>query len=156
MFLAKHSARVRQMAVASMFVMTAVLAAPGAASASTTTDPDLCRNGGGSGYLSCNGKDPNALGCTGVTKADGQAKNGVYIELRYSSTCQAYWTRYTNSGGSTGEAQIKGTSVTYKKTLAAYAGETGWTPMAAANQSPKACLHFYYAATSQWMDYCVG
>jgi hypothetical protein len=148
--------RTRNILVAFVMMVGAMAVAPGAAWAGTATDPDVCRNGGGSGYLSCNGKDPSAMGCTGVTKASGQAKNGVFIELRYSSTCQAYWTRYTNDGGASGEARIKGTSVTYKKTLAAYAGETGWTPMAAANQSPRACLFFWYAPYSQYMEYCVN
>ncbi|WP_091453991.1 DUF2690 domain-containing protein [Micromonospora inyonensis] len=96
--------------------------------------------------MSCNGKDPVALGCSTATTVDYvTAKNGVFIELRYSSACQAYWTRYTNYPGSTGEARIKSTigSTVYRKTLAGYAGEEGWTPMMAANQSPEACLFFY-------------
>ncbi|SIQ55762.1 DUF2690 domain-containing protein [Micromonospora avicenniae] len=148
--------RTRNFLAATVLAASALVASPNAAWAGTAADPDLCRNGGGSGYLSCNGKDPNSLGCTGTTVADGVAKNGVYIELRYSSGCQAYWTRYTNQYGSTGEARIKGNSVTYKKTLAAYAGETGWTPMAAANQNPRGCLYFYYSALAQWMEYCVN
>jgi hypothetical protein len=143
------------LAAAALTAVTAVVA-PGTAWAGTTTDPDVCRNGGGSGYLSCNGKDPSAMGCSGVTKASTTAKNGVYIELRYSSTCQAYWTRYTDPQGAGGEARIKGTSVTYRKTLAGYANETGWTPMAAANQSPHACLFFRYVGTGEYMESCAN
>ncbi|MFI7621390.1 DUF2690 domain-containing protein [Micromonospora echinofusca] len=156
----RRSGRFRQvrnlMAVAAL-ALAAMLSTPGPASAGPLSDPDLCRNGGGSGYLSCNGKDPNSMGCTGVsTKASVKAKNGVFIELRYSTSCQAYWTRYTNTPGSTGEARIKGNSVTYKKTLAGYAGETGWTPMAAANQSPEACLFFYYAPFGEYLESCAS
>ncbi|MEV4810227.1 DUF2690 domain-containing protein [Micromonospora avicenniae] len=149
------SGRARNLVATAVLTFSTLLAAPGVASAAPMVDPDLCRNGGGSGYLSCNGKDPEALGCTGATKASVVTKNGVYIELRYSSLCQAYWTRYTNTPGSTGEARIKGNSVTYKKTLAAYAGETGWTPMAAANQSPRACLFFLYA-TGDYLESCAN
>ncbi|WP_431974630.1 DUF2690 domain-containing protein [Micromonospora haikouensis] len=148
--------RARGAFAAAAVVAAALALTPGAAVAGTTTDPDICRNGGGSGYLSCNGKDPSAMGCTGVTKKDVVAKNGVYIELRYSSTCQAYWTRYTNTPGSSGTAWVRGNSVNYSKQLAAYAGETGWTPMAAANQNPRACLVFYYAPFSEWMESCAS
>ncbi|TDC38518.1 DUF2690 domain-containing protein [Micromonospora sp. KC213] len=152
----KTVSRLRRAMATSAFLLTALLAAPGLASAAPTTDPDTCRNGGGSGYLSCNGKDPVKMGCSGSTVADGVAKNGVYIELRYSSSCQAYWTRYTNDPGSAGEARIKSTtgSLIYRKNLAAYKGETGWTPMMAANQRPEGCLFFYYAPFSEYMEYC--
>ncbi|SBT53241.1 DUF2690 domain-containing protein [Micromonospora narathiwatensis] len=149
--------RARGAVAAAALAVAALAVTPGAAVAGTNADPDLCRNGGGSGYLSCNGKDPSALGCNGETKASVKAKNGVFIELRYSSTCQAYWTRYTNSaGGSTGTAWIRGNSVSYKKDLAAYANETGWTPMAAANQNPRACLVFRYAGTGEWLESCAN
>ncbi|SBT53228.1 DUF2690 domain-containing protein [Micromonospora narathiwatensis] len=153
LFSLKH---VRNILAASVLVAGALVAAPSAAWAGTAADPDVCRNGGGSGYLSCNGKDPNTMGCTAVTVAEGAARNGVYVELRYSSGCQAYWTRYTNKNGASGEARIKGNSVMYKKTLAAYAGETGWTPMAAANQSPHGCLFFYSQDWGQYVEYCVN
>ncbi|WP_204292624.1 DUF2690 domain-containing protein, partial [Micromonospora gifhornensis] len=141
-----------------------VLAVPATASAETaisTTEAavasvdETCRNNGGGGYVSCNGKDPVAMNCTGnSTKASVKAKNGVFIELRYSTSCQAYWTRYTNTPGSTGEARIKGTNMVQKKTLAAYPGEEGWTRMLSAAQKPKACLFFWYAPFSEYLESC--
>ncbi|MER5700474.1 DUF2690 domain-containing protein [Micromonospora sp. NPDC002296] len=146
--------RARNVLAAVAVVATALAATPGGATAGTNADPDVCRNGGSSSYYSCNGKDPNAMGCSGVTTDSVTAKNSIFIELRYSSTCQAYWTRYTNYPGGASTAWIRGNSVNYKKDLAGYAGETGWTPMAAANQNPRACLQFYYAPFGEWMEAC--
>ncbi|GIJ81060.1 hypothetical protein Xph01_54920 [Micromonospora phaseoli] len=146
------------MLVVLALALGALVGVPASAMAGPAAVPEGCRNAGGGGYASCNGKDPQAMGCSSgaTTTASGRAKNGVWVELRYSSGCQAYWTRYTNTPGSTGDARIwngAGT-VFYKKTLAAYAGETGWTPMMAANVNPDACLYFYYADLREWMEYC--
>ncbi|MEV2237794.1 DUF2690 domain-containing protein [Micromonospora sp. NPDC049891] len=143
-----------------MMALAAILAVPAAAAAEPAKNAaesidETCRNNGGGGYVSCNGKDPVAMNCTGnSTKATVKAKNGVQIELRYSSSCQAYWTRYINTPGATGEARIKGTNMVQTKTLAAYKGEEGWTRMLSAAQNPKACLFFWYAPFSEYMESC--
>ncbi|GLY38304.1 hypothetical protein Amsp01_043280 [Amycolatopsis sp. NBRC 101858] len=50
-------------------------------------------------YNSCNGKDPQSMGCsTGAKNLDQYTDNwGDYIELRYSSTCGTVWTRMTTT-----------------------------------------------------------
>lgn len=47
----------------------------------------------------CNGKDPNAQGCTGQTLTSKQFLSPeARIDLRYSSVCDANWARLVYSG----------------------------------------------------------
>ncbi len=82
------------------------------------------------------------------------SKTGVTVYLRYSASCQAYWAKYYNPYGGTGEVRIKGATSTFNKTLAAYKGESGWTRMLSAAQKPKACLLFYLPGWD-WVESCV-
>lgn len=60
----------------------------------------LCRG------TTCNGKDPRAMGCeTGATtKASGELRDEMsgilygYVQMRYSSTCDAKWGRVYSNG----------------------------------------------------------
>lgn len=135
---------------------------PTAASARPTSGSGIevfettCRNnGGGGGFVSCSGKDPVEMNCAqNSTKAFTTTRHGIFFELRYSASCQAYWTRYTNQGGDYGEARIKGTTLVSFKTLAVYRGETGWTRMLSAAQNPKACM-FWDDRELGWTKSCV-
>ncbi|GAA3432683.1 DUF2690 domain-containing protein [Kutzneria kofuensis] len=50
-------------------------------------------------YNSCNGKDPQAMGCSsGASNLEQYTNNwGDYVELRYSPTCGTVWTRLTTT-----------------------------------------------------------
>lgn len=49
---------------------------------------------------SCNAKDPQAEGCAnGATTIDDLYDVGYYLELRYSSACDAAWVRANSEGG---------------------------------------------------------
>lgn len=115
---------------------------------------DTCRNNGGGGFVSCNGRDPEEMNC-GQRENKGivNAGNGVTIVLRYSASCQAYRTKYYNPYGGHGEVRIKGTTSTFSKTLAAYKGESGWTRMLSAAQNPKTCILFEHSAMG-WTESC--
>ncbi|GIM83981.1 hypothetical protein Sar04_15010 [Salinispora arenicola] len=117
---------------------------------------DTCRNNGGGGYVSCNGRDPEEMNCgQKSTVASFTSGNRVTVYLRYSASCQAYWTKYYNPYGNTGEARIKGATSTFGKTLAAYEGESGWTRMLSAAQNPKPCMFFKHSAWG-WVEDCNG
>ncbi|MFF0339225.1 DUF2690 domain-containing protein [Kribbella sp. NPDC004875] len=50
-------------------------------------------------YNNCNGMDPQAAGCSSgsTTLKNFTTAKGVYVELRYSSTCHSTWTRISAS-----------------------------------------------------------
>jgi hypothetical protein len=99
---------------------------------------------------SCTGKDPSEMGCgpDGVTWAESQAANGVWVEMRYSAHCHAVWTRYRNPPpASAGEARIwsrdSDPPLMFGKELAVYDNEQGWTPMISATRGGlESCLLF--------------
>jgi hypothetical protein len=48
---------------------------------------------------SCNGQDPQAMGCAADAKPiDSFTWNGIYVEMRLSAVCSAAWTRATYNG----------------------------------------------------------
>ncbi|MEV0950646.1 DUF2690 domain-containing protein [Promicromonospora sp. NPDC050249] len=46
-------------------------------------------------YTSCDGQDPEATGCSAGATTVRSARN---VQVRYSPTCKAYWSRYLDSG----------------------------------------------------------
>lgn len=72
---------------------TAVMAAAGLFLAPTTAQAAGCFQG------TCNGKDPDAQGCTGSNLASVQFLSpNARVDLRYSSVCDANWARLVYSG----------------------------------------------------------
>jgi hypothetical protein len=58
----------------------------------------------------CNGRDPQSSGCSADARTldSGKAKNGIWIELRYSPACYAVWTRYESNGAAgTGTSRLR-------------------------------------------------
>jgi len=74
-------------------VVAGMLIQPISASAKTIIKP-------GCYGTSCNGKDPQAMGCaTDARTIANRVGNGVRVELRYSKRCDARWARSTNITG---------------------------------------------------------
>jgi len=110
-------------------------------------------------YTSCNGRDPQSTGCASgartIDKIPPGTVSGATVELRYSPSCYAVWTRVTNSAGLPGVAKVIGYyGGGYReelKTLAAYKGEVAWTNMVSDAYVTYACLRRW---ASQWYEYC--
>jgi hypothetical protein len=104
----------------------------------------------------CNGLDPQAAGCSsGATTLESvRSKNSIFIELRYSSACNAAWTRYDNIYGDAGTIYIRGSSHTYSKQAAGYAGETGWTKMVSFTELVRSCVVFWDPSWGQYLESC--
>lgn len=112
-------------------------AAP-APSPSVTTPTDLppgvkCRG------ESCNGKDAEAMGCSGdlVTTAATATVGATVVEVRYSQTCDAAWGRITQAAqGDKVTVTVGGTEQTGSITEA---GDTiAYTPMVAVKDAAEA------------------
>lgn len=107
-------------------------------------------------WTSCNGLDPQATGCAvGATTLDDFTYS-AYFELRYSSTCQAVWTRVTSQVHySTIFGQIRAYQ-TYPSSLSsptylvygvqARAG-TYWTAMVSYSYWVRSCASSWFNAT---------
>jgi hypothetical protein len=63
------------------------------------------------------------------------------------------WTRY-DGGGARGELSIEGNPTVYRKTLAAYPGERGWTSMISFAQVVKGCVLFWNPVMEDWYKNC--
>lgn len=99
----------------------------------------------------CNGRDPQTTRCSSGAynlEEDWDVGGYVSIQLRYSPSCNAAWTRIENFRGWTGEAKIigyhSGTYTGYRKTLAAYVGEIAWTPMVSFTYLVYGCYRYYH------------
>lgn len=58
-------------------------------------------------YAGCNGKDPQATGCgnDAVTKLEFSINIAVRVQLRWSPTCHAFWTRVVTAPENNGQGQ---------------------------------------------------
>jgi Protein of unknown function (DUF2690) len=93
-------------------------------------------------WANCTGKDPQAAGCSSTGRTVREFTSvGVRVELRYSSTCHAAWTRATNPDAccNNHESQIRGYG-TKATLLKIYYKQfpwdgTNWTPMIGASST---------------------
>lgn len=94
-------------------------------------------------YNGCSGKDPQTTGCAADARnlADRLNEWGDRMELRYSPSCGAVWTRLTTTGCWWSHAQLETGYIDYygtyhrqglfvgKTALCTDGTRTGWTPM---------------------------
>ncbi|MFD4659849.1 DUF2690 domain-containing protein [Kitasatospora sp. NPDC058444] len=73
---------------------------------------------------SCYHKDPSATGCgnDAITAKSARAADGTLVELRYSATCRAAWTRISNTHVGA-EAFISNTAGQYDSVNVAYGSD---------------------------------
>jgi hypothetical protein len=110
-------------------------------------------------YTSCNGRDPQSTGCSSgartLTKIPDWEVSGARVELRYSPSCHAVWTRIDNYAGLPGVAKVIGYyGGGYReelKTLAAYKGEVAWTNMVSDAYVTYACIRRW---ADRWYEIC--
>lgn len=87
----------------------------------------------------CTGKDPKATGCSssGVTTLDEFTDGGFRVELRYSRTCHAAWTRWTVASqlNISRDVYIRRYDANFRQTGSYHTisgtspGQSGWTRM---------------------------
>jgi hypothetical protein len=110
----------------------------------------------------CNGLDPDQTGCSSDAKTVREryvSEFAIDIELRYSSSCNAVWTRITNNWGFAGVAKVIGYyNGEFRreelKTLAAYRGEVSWTRMITATWLTYGCYRHF--ETVSWSEWCTA
>ncbi|MGW1767244.1 DUF2690 domain-containing protein [Streptomyces sp. NPDC002073] len=108
----------------------------------------------------CDGKDPQAMGCTdGRTLDTKRARGGsLVVELRASYACNAAWVRYSNYHGFSGAVYIKSLStegLAARTELKAYPQETGWTGMVSFSDNVIGC-HTAWFQDGGWWTECTG
>lgn len=140
--------------------MTAALTATAALGSSV--GPATAATTAGCSGAECDGQDPQRLGCgnDARTLETNEVGGWFTVELRFSPTCRAAWTRYDNYRGTEGQAVVRGYSagvhrLSKYKTLAAYTGEKSWTPMVSFTYTVYACGRHYHDLWG-WDEWCTG
>ncbi|MEV0269352.1 DUF2690 domain-containing protein [Hamadaea sp. NPDC050747] len=94
----------------------------------------------------CNHYDPNTLGCgSDAYTLEKITENLVTIELRYSPSCYAAWTRFEVHSDFAFPTTVflRGSSTTEYRNLPIYEGAKGWTAMVSFQQAVKSCMQWY-------------